>query len=206
MSRVLAATVGALLAVASATALSQATDASVKQLAEKKAVELCSVCHGPYGISTSPEFPILAGQRRGYLETQLEMLRDRSRAEKTAHDFMWGIAAGLDNATIDAIARYYAGQTPAPGKPGDPALVARGKRVYEKAEPERYMLACATCHGVDAEGVRDFPRLAGQHAKYVGKQIQYIQQTMRKSPVMHGMVSDLTAEDIEAVAAYVQSK
>jgi cytochrome c553 len=119
---------------------------------------------------------------------------------------MWGIASGLDDATIDAISRYYATQAPAPGKPGDPALIAKGKRVYEKAEPERFMLSCATCHGGDAEGVRDFPRLAGQHAKYVAKQLQYIQQTMRRSPVMHGMISSLAPDDIEAVAVYVQSK
>jgi cytochrome c553 len=206
MSTIIVAIVGIVLAAMSTTAISQDTKPSVKQQAEKKVVELCSVCHGPFGVSTSPEFPILAAQRRGYLETQLEMLRDRSRAEKTAHDFMWGIASGLDDATIDAIARYYAAQPPAPGTIGDPALIAKGKRIYEKADPERYMLACATCHGTDAEGARDFPRLAGQHAKYVAKQLQYIQQTMRRSPVMHGMISNLAPDDIEAVAIYVQSR
>ena len=38
---------------------------------ETKAVELCSVCHGPRGVSTSAEFPILAAQQRGYIELQL---------------------------------------------------------------------------------------------------------------------------------------
>ena len=206
MSTMLAAIMGIVLAAISATAISQDATTSVKQQAEKKAVELCSACHGPFGVSTSPEFPILAAQRRGYLETQLETLRDKSRAEKTAHDFMWGIASGLDNATIDAIARYYAAQPAAPGRIGNPALIAKGKQIYEKGDPERYMLACATCHGTDAEGVRDFPRLAGQHAKYVAKQLQYIQQTMRRSPVMHGMISNLAPDDIDAVAMYVQSK
>jgi cytochrome c553 len=32
-----------------------------------KAVNLCSTCHGPYGISISPEFPNLAAQRASYL-------------------------------------------------------------------------------------------------------------------------------------------
>jgi cytochrome c553 len=198
--------VGVALAAAPWGARAQADGTAVKEQAEKKVVQLCSACHGPYGISTSPEFPILAAQRRGYLETQLETLRDKSRAEKPAHDFMWGLAGGLDDATIDAIARYYAAQAPAPGKPGDPALIAKGKQVYETAQPDRYMPACATCHGADAQGVRDFPRLAGQHAKYIVKQLQFIQQATRKSPVMHGMVGDLTPADIDAVAAYVQAQ
>ena len=56
---------------------------------EEKAINLCSTCHGPRGISTSPEFPILAAQRRGYLEAQLEAFRAHTRSEKVAHDFMW---------------------------------------------------------------------------------------------------------------------
>ena len=52
----------------------------------------------------------------------------------------------------------------------------------------------------------DFPRLAGQHAKYVIKQLNYIQSLVRAAPVMHGIVKDLTSAEIQAVAAYVQSR
>ena len=38
---------------------------NTQQAAEKTAVNLCSSCHGPRGISTSPEFPILAAQPVG---------------------------------------------------------------------------------------------------------------------------------------------
>ena len=54
--------------------------------------------------------------------------------------------------------------------------------------------------------IADFPRLAGQHAKYVARQIEYIQALVRKAPVMHGIVKDLTPDEIEAIAVYVQSK
>jgi cytochrome c553 len=184
----------------------QATAAEIAKAAEEKAVNLCSTCHGPRGISTSPEFPILAAQRRGYLEAQIEAFRSRTRAEKDAHDFMWGIAGNLDAAIIGGIANYYSAQPPAPGRSDDPALVAKGKELFDKGVPERGIPACMACHGADAQGRDDFPRLAGQHAKYVSKQLTYIQSLVRSAPVMHGIVKDLTSGEIQAVAAYVQSR
>ena len=199
--------IGAVLAGAMTVAGAQvgagAADIERQKAGEERALNLCSTCHGPRGISTSPEFPILASQRRGYLVSQLEAFRAKTREEKIAHDFMWGIAG---DSMIDSIARYYAAQPPAPGKPGDPTLIAKGKQLFEQGVPERAIPACATCHGADASGVADFPRLAGQHAKYVTKQIEYIQSLVRKAPVMHGIVKDMTLAEMQAVAAYVQSK
>lgn len=177
---------------------------SLKAGAEK-AINLCSTCHGPRGVSTSPEFPVLAGQQYGYLVAQLQAFRSKTRAEQIAHDFMWGIAGGLDDRMIDAVAHYYAAQPPAPGRPGDPKLIEQGKELFEKGAPNRGIPSCATCHGDRAQGMGNFPRLAGQHAKYVRKQLEYIQGLVRNAPVMHGVVKDLTPVEIEAVAAYVQS-
>ena len=119
---------------------------------------------------------------------------------------MWGIAGNLDEAIIGGIAAYYAAQPATRGRSDDPALVARGKELFDKGLPERAIPACMACHGADAAGVADFPRLAGQHAKYVVKQLNYIQSLVRAAPVMHGIVKDLTPAEIQAVAAYVQSK
>lgn len=178
----------------------------IKKAAEEKAVNLCSTCHGPRGISTSSEFPILAAQHKGYLENQIDAFRKKTRAEKDAHDFMWGIAGNLDEAIIGGIAGYYAAQPPAPGRTDDPALVAKGKELFDKGVADRGIPACATCHGANGEGIADFPRLAGQHAKYVAKQLTYIQSLVRAAPVMHGIVKDMTPAEIQAVAAYVQSR
>jgi cytochrome c553 len=195
-----------LFAGAVASAGAQNNPADVQKAAQEKAVNLCSTCHGPRGVSTSPEFPILAAQRKGYLEAQIDAFRKRTRAEKDAHDFMWGIAGNLDEAIIGGIADYYASQPPAPGRSDDPALIAKGKELFDKGVPERGIPACMACHGADAAGVADFPRLAGQHAKYVVKQLNYIQSLVRAAPVMHGIVKDLAPAEIQAVAAYVQSK
>ena len=195
-----------IFAGATTSAASQDNPADVQKAAEEKAVNLCSTCHGPRGVSTSPEFPILAAQRKGYLEAQIDAFRKRTRAEKDAHDFMWGIAGNLDEAIIGSIADYYAAQPPAPGRSDDPALIAKGKELFDTGVPDRGIPACMACHGADAAGVADFPRLAGQHAKYVVKQLNYIQSLVRAAPVMHGIVKDLAPGEIQAVAAYVQSK
>jgi cytochrome c553 len=177
-----------------------------RKAGEERAVNLCSTCHGPRGVSTSPEFPILAAQRPGYLVNQINAFRSKTRAEKDAHDFMWGIAGNLDESVITGIAAYYATQSPSPGRGGDAALIAQGKQLFDKGLPDRGIPACAACHGANAEGMADFPRLAGQHAKYVVKQIDYIQSLVRAAPVMHGIVKDLSPTEIAALAAYVQSK
>lgn len=182
------------------------TSQEIRTAAESKATSLCSVCHGPRGISKSPQFPILAAQRKGYLETQIDAFRKKTRSEKDAHDFMWGIAGNLDEAIIGGIATYYSEQPAARGHTDNPALVAQGKELYDKGIGDRGIPACATCHGADAEGVGDFPRLAGQHAKYIEKQLVYIQSLVRAAPVMHGIVKDLAPAEITALAAYVQSR
>ena len=195
----------AALACVATMALGQDKSA-IQKAADDKATNLCSTCHGPRGISTSPEFPILAAQNRAYLENQIEAFRKQTRKEKDAHDFMWGIAATLDDSIIDGIARYYATQPPAPGRVENPALLPKGKELFDKGVPDRGIPACATCHGADGQGIADFPRLAGQHAKYVVKQLTYIQSLVRAAPVMHGIVKDLTPAEMDAVAVYVQSK
>ncbi len=194
----------AMLAVAGAADAAK-PDAATQKAASRKADELCSACHGPGGNSISPTFPRLAGQRAEYIVGQLKALKARSRAEPDAYDFMWGVAASLDDKMIEGLADYYASQPPAPGIPGDPALIARGKQLFEKGVASKPLPACATCHGKNAEGVGEFPRLAGQHAAYIVKQITVIQSLLRAAPVMHGIVKDMTRGEMEAVAAYLQS-
>jgi cytochrome c553 len=173
--------------------------------AAQTAINLCSACHGPRGISVSPEFPILAAQQENYLATQLESFRTRTRSEKDAHDFMWGIAGQLSPEAMRGLAHYYSTQPAAEGRAGDPALIERGKALFDRGLPDRGVPACAACHGPQGAGTEMFPRLAGQHAKYVVKQLNYIQSLVRAAPVMHGIIKDLTPGEMEAVAAYVQS-
>ena len=63
---------------------------------------------------------------------------------------------------------------------------------------------CAACHGAEGSGdaAAGFPRLAGQNAAYLTKQINDIRSGNRASPIMRAAVRGLTAQEIQAVAAY----
>lgn len=50
-----------------------------------------------------------------------------------------------------------------------------------------------------------YPRLAGQHAEYVLKELASFQSNMRNIAVMHGVAQNLRTPDMEAVAAYLES-
>jgi cytochrome c553 len=176
------------------------------QAAYKVATSICASCHGAAGASTSPLFPRLAGQQELYLLAQLKAFKAKTRGEQDAHDYMWGMATLLDDSVIEGLARYYAAQKPGAGIAGNPQLIARGAMLFEKGSPERNIVACSTCHGEAAQGNGIFPRLAGQHAAYVLRQLQVIQAKFRDSPVMHGVIKELDTEDMKAVAEYVQSK
>jgi cytochrome c553 len=177
-----------------------------QRAAAKTVAEVCGSCHGVNGRSISPTFPNLAGQPAPYIEAQLKAFKDQSRADPDALAYMWGMAAQLSDGMISALAAYYAGQPPPPpAKPGDPALIAKGKRLFEEGVPARQIPPCASCHGSHAEGQVVFPRLAGQHAPYLLKQLLVIQNVMRTAPVMHGVIKDLTRDQMQSVVAYLES-
>jgi cytochrome c553 len=185
-----------------------ATDARAADAdaAAKVAGQVCSNCHGPGGVSASPMFPRLAGQQEQYLAAQIRAFKNKTRADPEAHNYMWGMATLVSDSMIDALARYYAGQAPAPGIDGDARLIAEGKRLFEQGIPDRNIAACGSCHGANAEGRSIFPRLAGQHARYLVRQLTVIQKQLRASPIMHGIIKDLKRKEMEEVAAYLQSK
>jgi len=62
-----------------------------------------------------------------------------------------------------------------------------------------------TCHGVDGNSTQPkFPRLAGQHAQYILKQLASFKSNMRKVAIMHGVAQNLRLPEMEAVAAYLE--
>ncbi len=66
---------------------------------------------------------------------------------------------------------------------------------------------CFICHGADGESSSPvFPRLAGQHAGYVARQLADYQSGRRKSDTMRPMVEDLSKEDFAALGRYFESR
>src|SRR5471032_1378321 len=45
------------------------------------ALQVCANCHGAQGVSTSPNFPILAAQSATYLTEQLKSFRSHGRSD-----------------------------------------------------------------------------------------------------------------------------
>ncbi|RCS56600.1 c-type cytochrome [Parvibium lacunae] len=68
---------------------------------------------------------------------------------------------------------------------------------------------CAACHGADGNtGTPAYPKLAGQHAAYLEKQLHNFKvqpnakEAERANAVMAGFAATLSADDIRNVAAY----
>ncbi len=184
----------------------EAADPTVTAHAERLAVGTCGTCHGVRGISQQPKYPRLAGQNPTYLAAQLRAFRGQQRGDPDAIGYMWGMSASLEDGTIDALAAYYAAQpAPTPSTNHDAAMVARGREIYEKGVESAGVPACSACHGPDAHGIADFPRLAGQHAQYVMKQLASFQNNMRNVAVMHGVAQALKVEEMRSVAAFLET-
>ncbi len=71
----------------------------------------CESCHGPSGVSASP-IPILAGQRREYLEAAIRAYRDGLRNDPA----MSAAVSQLTDTAIVLLAAYFAAQPGGVGK------------------------------------------------------------------------------------------
>ena len=67
---------------------------------------------------------------------------------------------------------------------------------------------CQGCHGEDGNSaVPSFPKLAGQYAGYIRKQVVEFQKRLRRDDTMEGMADTVTErQDLEDIAAYFASQ
>lgn len=74
----------------------------------------------------------------------------------------------------------------------------------DAASGEQKVQICTACHGADGNSTNpDWPKLAGQHASYIAKQLSDFKAgTARSNAQMTGMVAALTPEDMADIAAY----
>ena len=73
--------------------------------AGKDKAQTCAACHGLNGISSSDQFPILAGQYKDYLIQALHEYKSGART----NSIMKGMAAGLSEDDIQNLAQYFSG-------------------------------------------------------------------------------------------------
>lgn len=170
--------------------------------AVSKAATTCQLCHGPAGNSVTATFPRLNGQQADYITAQLKSFRDHKRADPHAVAYMWGMASQLGDDLIAELAKYYAAQPPTPSQTGG-ALAAEGKKIYDSGAPADGVPPCQACHGAHGGGNGIVPRIAGQHADYLKKQLEAFRSTLRASDIMHANTVNMTDSEIEAVVSYL---
>jgi cytochrome c553 len=81
--------------------------------------------------------------------------------------------------------------------------VGRADAAGDAAAGRKKASACEVCHGLDGKSkLPDTPNLAGQLQDYLTRQLNAFKKGDRKNDIMSAIVSTLSAQDIEDVAAY----
>jgi len=168
---------------------------------------ICAACHGADGNSVVPNWPKLAGQHENYLARQLALIKSGDRPVPE----MMGITPGLTDQDIADLSAYFAAQENSGGV-ADESKVLLGERIYRAGNADSGVPACMACHGPAGEGnpLAGYPALAGQHAMYTANMLtrfrngEHWGEKDAPSKIMNGSASELTNEELEAVASYVQ--
>lgn len=166
----------------------------------------CAACHGADGISVNPLWPNLAGQGASYLVAQLKAFKEGTRE----NPLMTSQAMMLSEQDMADLAVYFEG-LPAPVQAvADPDLVAKGEALYRGGDVTNQVAACIACHGPTGTGnpAAAYPALKGQHAAYTAKQLKDYASGDRvsdgKTRIMREIAGKLSADEIDALASYVQ--
>jgi cytochrome c553 len=91
----------------------------------------------------------------------------------------------------------------------DPARVQAGQSLFRGGDESIGLAACAACHGPDGDGnpAALYPAIKAQHATYVAAQLKLYRSGTRQTDqnqMMRNVASNMSDEQIAAVAAYVQ--
>jgi cytochrome c553 len=168
----------------------------------------CKDCHGSsaQGYRGYMPIPRLAGQQPEYLENQLRAFIEHRRT----NNIMFNVAHALKPGMVKALAESFHKLNPPPIGGGPRGVVAAGKTIFENGVPDANVAACAACHGPDATGSGEIPRLAGQLYPYLineltnwGKERGQNSTRPDTSAIMSPVAHSLSSPQIEAVAAFV---
>jgi cytochrome c553 len=67
--------------------------------------------------------------------------------------------------------------------------------------------ACAACHGLDGNSTDpQYPRLAGQHERYIWRQLRLFHSGERQNPMMTPMASPLSEQDMRDIGAFFSTQ
>ena len=164
----------------------------------------CTWCHGPsgQGFSTAPR---LAGQRSRYIERQLLDFRTHARDNPFSQQYMWGAVASLTPSAAHDVAVYFSMLYAHPADDGDRRLAASGAAFYREGLPACNVPSCVACHGPNAQGVGEIPRLGGQSYYYLKRKLAQWGEGYHAAATrpMPGIATKLPADAIDALASYL---
>lgn len=166
------------------------------------AYEVCSACHLPSGAGRPDgTFPQLAGQHATVIIKQIADIRSGLRDNPTMYPFAKTLSDAQELADVAAYIQTLCIPLDHGKGSGDAALLAKGKELYVKE--------CTTCHGKNGEGdaKKFYPVLAGQHYKYLLRQVTDIRDGKRRNanPDMVKIVKKYSNADLDAVVEYMSS-
>jgi cytochrome c553 len=192
--------IGLSVAAASVAAVQTSTTSAAPPIV----AEVCAACHGRDGNSPDRNVPSLAGQGAAYLLRQLYAFKSQRRT-----GVMSGVASGLGDADMRVASAWFAQQTARANSdpwPDSDAL-RRGAAIYRHGIHGKNVPACASCHALDGHGLLpEFPRLAGQHTRYLAAQLRAFRANARLSnpnAMMRAVSARLSDQEIDAVAQYI---
>lgn len=127
----------------------------------------CTRCHGPQGGGDpSGSTPRIAGQHYPVLVRQLVDFKRGRRWDFRMEGVTSSHTVVLERQDLADVARFVSElDADGPRGMGDGLFVDRGREIYTSR--------CTACHGASADGdaSREIPRLSGQHAGYLLRQI-----------------------------------
>jgi cytochrome c553 len=164
----------------------------------------CTWCHGTSGQGYA-NAPRLAGQRARYIESQLVSFGNHTRDNPFSQQYMWGAVAALSLKDGRYLANYFSAVPPKAANDGNRQSAATGQTIYQDGNPDSNIAACAACHGPNAEGIREIPRLGGLSYSYLKRRLKQWGEGYHAaagSP-MPKIASKLSPDIIDAVASYL---
>jgi len=161
----------------------------------------CVACHGTDGNGLPQgDVPAIAQQHQRVIAKQLIDYRHAERWDPLMEQVVarHGLSRARDIADVAAYVAALHRDTGRAGM-GDGRQVETGSRLYTRD--------CAGCHGADGEGngVTLVPRLAGQHYKYVLRQLHdTLEQRRPNIPPPHPQLFDpLQVDQLTGLADYL---
>jgi len=172
-------------------------------------IDYCENCHGVAARGFHGFYPIprLAGQQPEYIKNQLQAFIEHRRT----NNIMFNVAHVLSPPLLDALTDSFWKLNPRPlASPAAEGLIAAGRKIYEEGIEKADVPPCAGCHGPEAKGNGQFPRLAGQLSDYIFNKLTNWTKERGQNPanadtstIMAPIAHNLTDQQIKAVAAYL---